>query len=201
MSEAPAFFDVVRRQRAHREFASTPVDDETVERVLECATYAPSAENSQPWVFIVVRDATARSTIADLTERAWAAGGRAFAERRLEPGLLAEVEHGIAGGGYRTAPVLVVVCADLGRCLEQTIASSIFPATQNLLLAAGALGLGSALTTLGAFASELRELLALPDQVVAQAVVPLGYPARPLGLSRRDPVATRTHRDTYPTPW
>jgi nitroreductase len=200
--EGVEFFDVVRRQRAHREFAATPVPDDVVQRVLEAATYAPSAENSQPWVFVVVRDDAIRAAIADLTERAWAAGGRAFAERRLTPGLLAEVDHGIAGGGYRTAPVVVVIGADLDRCLEQTVASSIFPAVQNLLLAAGALGLGSALTTLGtAFASEFRELLALPDSVVPVAVVPLGYPARQLGLSRRDPVATRTHRDRFGTPW
>jgi len=200
--DEPGFFDVVRRQRAHRAFAPTPVEDAVVERVLECATYAPSAENRQPWVFVVVRDDTTRAAIADLTERAWAAGGRAFAEQRLDPKLLAEVDEGIAGGGYRAAPVLVVVCADLERCLRQTVASSIFPAVQNLLLAAGALGLGSALTTLGIQdGAELTELLALPDPVVPQAVVPLGYPARPLGLSRRDPVATRTHRDRYGTPW
>jgi nitroreductase len=202
MSEPPSFFEVARRQRAHREFASTPVPDEVVEQVLEYATYAPSAENSQPWVFVVVRDDAVRAQIADLTERAWNAGAKAFSEQRIDSKLLDEVDRGIAGGGYRTAPVVVVLCADIERCLPVTIGSSIFPAAQNLMLAAGALGLGSALTTLAAAAGgELNELLGLPDHVVPQALVPLGYPARPLGLSRRDPASTRTHRDRYGTPW
>ena len=70
------------------------------------------------------------------------------------------------------------MCADFERGLPATAGSSIFPCVQNMLLAAGALGLGSALTTLGAAAGEpLAALLGLPDHVVPQAIVPLGYPA------------------------
>jgi nitroreductase len=198
----PPFFDVVFAQRAHREFADTPVDDATVELILRAGTHAPSAENKQPWEFVVVRNAAARSTIHDLTEAAWNAAGRAFSEARLPPALLKEVDEGIAGGGYRTAPVLVVVCADFTRGLPETAGSSIFPCVQNMLLAAGALGLGSALTTLGATAGEpLAELLGLPAPVVPQAIVPLGHPARTLGPPRREPVDAHTHRDRYGTSW
>ena len=100
------------------------------------------------------------------------------------------------------APVLVVVCADVERGLEATMASSIFPAVQNLLLAATAAGLGSALTTLAvAFEPELRALLRLPDHVRPVAVVPLGRPGRALGPPRREPVALHTHREVYGSPW
>jgi nitroreductase len=195
-------FAAVHAQRAHRDFAATPVDDEVVARVLDAATFAPSAENRQPWVFVVVRDDARRAALHDLTERAWEGGGREFAARRLDAALLADVEHGIAGGGYRAAPVVVVVAADMGRCHPATVAASIFPAVQNLLLAATAVGLGSALTTLTtAFAAELAALLELPETVVAQAVVPLGYPARPLGPPRREPFAARTYRDGFGVPW
>ena len=82
-----------------------------------------------------------------------------------------------------------------------TVPSSIFPALQNLLLAAGAVGLGSALTTIAtAFAAELREIVGLPEALVPVAVVPLGYPAQPLGPPRREPFADHTHRDTYGSP-
>jgi nitroreductase len=82
------------------------------------------------------------------------------------------------------------------------VPSSIFPALQNLLLAAGAVGLGSALTTIAtAFADELREAVGLPPEVVPVAVVPLGVPAKPLGPSRREPFVDHTHRDRYGTPW
>jgi len=198
----PPFFDVVFAQRAHREFDDAPVDDATIELVLRAGTHAPSAENKQPWEFVVVRDPAVRATIHDLTEAAWNAAGRAFSETRLPPELLKEVDEGIAGGGYRTAPVVVVVCADFERGLPATAGSSIFPCVQNMLLAAGALGLGSALTTLGTAAGEpLASLLGLPDHVVPQAIVPLGYPARKLGPARRDPATAHAHRDRYGARW
>ncbi len=196
-----AFFELVRSQRACRSFTDDPVPDELVERVLEAATFAPSAENRQPWVFVVVRDPAIRSRIGELTRAAWEAGGRAFAERRLDASLLADVDRG-ATGGISAAPVLVVVGADLERCLDATVASSIFPAVQNLLLAAGALGLGSALTTLTtAHADELRALVVLPDHVQPIAVVPLGHPAKPLGPPRREPVSEHAHRDRFGQRW
>ena len=194
-------FAVVSRQRACRAFSTDPVSDEDLAPLLEAATYAPSAENRQPWEFVIVRDADARATIGDLTQRAWEAYGRPFSETRLSPGLLADVDHG-ATGGIAGAPVHVVVCVDLERGLEATIGSSLFPAIQNLLLAATAMGLGSALTTLTTtFAGELTELLALPPHVRPIAVIPIGRPARPLGKPRRDPFAAHTHREQYGRAW
>ena len=194
-------FSVVSRQRACREFSAGPVADADVAAILEAATHAPSAENRQPWEFVVVRDAQARATIGELTQRAWEAHGRAFSETRLSPQLLAEVSRG-ATGGIAGAPVHVVVCVDLDRGLQATVGSSLFPAIQNLLLAATALGLGSALTTLTtAFADEMSQLLALPSTVKPVAVVPLGWPARPLGRPRREPFADHTHREQYGSPW
>jgi nitroreductase len=196
-----AFFDLVRSQRACRTFAPDPVPDELVEQVLEAATFAPSAENRQPWVFVVVRDEASRKEIGDLTQRAWDEGARAFSEKRLTPGLLADVDRG-ATGGVSAAPVLIVVGADLERCLEVTVGSSIFPALQNLLLAAAALGLGSALTTLTTtHGDELSRLVGFPAHVRPVSVVPLGYPARPLGPPRREPVADHTHRERYGVRW
>jgi len=193
--------DAVRAQRAHRAFTSADVPDELVESVLEAATFAPSAENSQPWIFVVVRDAARRETIGELTRAAWDGGGRAYAEQRLPADLLAEVDRG-ARGGVAGAPVLVVVCGDTGRCGRAMLGASVFPALQNLLLAATELGLGSAVTTLPTVAGDaLRELLALPADVVPMAVVPLGWPSRPLGPPRREPVRDHAHRETYGTGW
>jgi nitroreductase len=194
--------EVIRSQRACRDFSDAPVDDALVGQLLDAATHAPSAENRQPWVFVVVRDAETRHRLHDLGEQAWEQGGRAYSEGRLPDRLLADVEHGVAGGGYRGAPVVVVVAADTSRGHPATVPASIFPAVQNLLLAAHGAGLGSALTTLTTrFASELAELLDLPDHVVAQALVPLGYPARPLGPPRREPFAEHTYRDRFGVTW
>jgi nitroreductase len=195
------FFDVVGRQRACRQFRPDPVDDELVERCLEAATFAPSAENRQPWAFVVVRDPGLRALVGDLTRRAWQGGGRQHSEPRLASGLLADVHRG-AEGGVASAPILVAVCGDTRLGLEVTLAASIFPAIQNLLLAATALGLGSALTTLPvAFGRELRTALTLPHEVLPLAVVPLGWPARSLGPPRRQPVSEKAHRDHYGAGW
>lgn len=197
-----SFFDVVLAQRACRDFSSDPVPDADIERILTAATHAPSAENTQPWVFVVVRDDDTRSRLADLTRRLWAGGARQYSEPRLSDKLLADVDAGVERG-LGGAPVVVVVAADMTQGVHpRAIGSSIFPAVQNLLLAANALGYGSALTTLTAGAAdELREIVDLPAEVTPMAVVPLGRPARPLGAPRRRPAAESTHRDRYGRPW
>src|SRR5437867_3673461 len=83
---------------------------------------SPSAENRQPWVFVVVRDANTRAAIGDLTRRAWRGGARQHSEGRLEPRLLADVEAG-AEGGVSDAPVLVVVGGDAATAVEAALPS------------------------------------------------------------------------------
>jgi nitroreductase len=193
-------FAVIERQRACRHYSDEPVDDATVARVLRAATFAPSAENRQPWEFVVVRDAAARAAIADLMQQAWAAYGREFSESRTSRSLFVDVDRGMTGG-FATAPVFVVIAADVERTLEVTVASSIFPAAQNLLLAATALGLGSALTTIATMSAALAEQLGLPAHVKPVVVVPLGYPATTLRPPSREPFESHTHRERYGTPW
>ncbi|HVB94603.1 MAG TPA: nitroreductase family protein, partial [Acidimicrobiales bacterium] len=89
-----AYFDVVLRQRATRQFTDQPVSDELIDLCLRAATHAPSAENLQPWLFVVVRDAGLRAGIGDLTRRAWRHGGRQHSEGRLSETLMRDVEHG-----------------------------------------------------------------------------------------------------------
>jgi nitroreductase len=197
----PDFFDVVRTQRAARSFLPDDVDDDTVVRILTAATHAPSAENSQPFVFVVVRDGTLRTAIGAMTARLWQGGARAHEEQRLSPAFLDDVDRG-AMGGIAAAPVLVVVCGDTRLAFPQTLDASVFPAVQNLLLAAHALGLGSTLTTLPVVAGdELAILLGLPPEVLPVAVVPLGHLPAPLGPPRRRPLAEKAHLNRYGTPF
>jgi nitroreductase len=195
------FFSVVGAQRACRQFRPDPVSDDDIDEVLRAATHAPSAENRQPWVFVVVRDAGARARIGELTRTAWRGGGRAHSEGRLSSTLLADVDQG-AEGGISAAPVLVVVGGDTDLGLPASMSSSIFPAVQNLLLAATAKGLGSALTTLTTgLADELRDVVGFPDSIKPMAVVPLGWPLRPLGRPSRVPVADKAHRERFGASW
>ncbi len=196
------FFSVVKKQRACRRFSDQPISDSLIGKILEAATFAPSAENSQPWVFVVVRNQSLRTQLHELAERAWDSGGRDSAATRLDTKLLAEVDDGISGGGYATAPVMIVVAADINRCHPKAIAASILPAIQNILLAATALKLGSALTTITmGFATELQTLLELPNTHVPQALIPIGFPHRPLGPPRRESFVDHTYRDRFTNPW
>lgn|SRR5262245_56542495 len=189
-------------QRACRAYTGEPVPDDALAAILEAATHAPSAENRQPWVFVVVRDPATRGAIAELTLRLWEAGGRAHSERTLAPTFFAAVDE-FMDGGYGGAPVLVVVAGD-GRdgMPPAMLSASVFPAVQNLLLAAAALGYGSALTTLAAAdPGALAAAVGLPEGVRPLAVVPLGRPATKLGPPRRRPVAEVAHLDRYGSPF
>lgn len=195
---------MVLSQRACRHFSAEDVPDAAIERILTAATHAPSAENTQPWVFVVVRDARTRAAIGELARSLWQAGARVHAQRQVDQRMLDSLDSSI-DDGFGRAPVLVVVAADHRSGVHPSaVAPSIFPAVQNLLLAAAALGYGSSLTTLATSkdaAHGLRSIVGLPEQIEPLAVVPIGRPAGPLGPPRRDPVETKTYRDRYGTAW
>ena len=195
------FFDVVLSQRAARSFTPEDVDDATVARILTAATHAPTAENSQPFVFIVVRDPDIRSTIGAITAKVWEGGAKQLEIGRLSPAFLADVDQG-AMGGVAKAPVLIVVAGDTSLTFAESLDSSIFPAVQNLLLAAHALGLGSTLTTLPVLSgNDLSEALDLPPEIRPVAVVPIGHLPKPLGPPRRLPISEKAHLNRYGVPF
>jgi nitroreductase len=197
----PEFFDVVRSQRAHRRLSTDPVPESLIEQVIDAAVHAPSAENRQPWAFVVVRDPVLRAEVGKITAAMWEGGAREFSRPNTTEALFDEVDRW-AMGGLAAAPVLVVVCGDTTLAPEMLLPSSIYPAVQNLLLAALAAGLGSLMSTLSIVAGPpIRSLLALPDHIVPMALVPLGYPVRPLGPPRRVPAVERMHRDRWGTAW
>lgn len=205
MSQAPCHAEALAfllGQRACRSYTDDVVSDGDLELLLEAATHAPSAENAQPWVFVVVREPTTRDAIVRLTQQVWRGGARAHAETTIAASFLASVDQ-FVGAGYGGAPVLVVVAGDTSRAASTAVlASSVYPAAQNLLLAAAALGYGSSMTTLAAQAPDaLGEIVGLPAGVRPFAVVPIGRPASPLGPPRRRPVAQVAHRDRYGEPF
>jgi nitroreductase len=199
--DRPGFFEVALSQRAHRSLLSDPVGDELIEEILAAATHAPSAENRQPWVFVVVRDTGRRQRIAALVRELWASGIGEMARERSSQRLHADVDRW-ATSGLADAPVLIVVCGDTSAAEEFLLPSSIFPAVQNLLLAAQALGLGSLLSTLPIVGGDrLREIVELPASIVPMAVIPIGHPARRLTPPKRISFRAKTFRDRYGQPW
>jgi nitroreductase len=203
----PDFFAVVDTQRAIRRFRPDPVPDSALHRILDAATRAPSARGAEPWFFVVVRDAATRSAIGAHYKRAWDLGAQMTAavdgdqDVRQRPHYARMMRAaGRLADDLAAAPVLVVCCLDHGQLgliagpdgeLRSPVAAyaSIFPAVQNLLLAARALGLGTTLTTLHrGFEDELKALLGIPAAVEVAALVPVGWPADRFGPTRRKPV-------------
>jgi len=196
---------VMHAQRACRRFdPDGKVLDADLERMLKAAVHAPSAENTQPWSFVVVRNGQTRAQLADWWTETWNAGGGDFVRQSLDDKVLvADLEYGFNRGGFAAAPVVVVVCADTERVPEIYAPSSIYPAVQNLLLAAADLGYASCLTTgLTTFGVDrVREKLQLPDTVLPMAAVYLGRSARKLSPPRRRPAASVTYREQFGNPW
>lgn len=197
----PDLFEVALNQRAHRELLADPVPEEDIERILAAAVCAPNAQNVQPWEFVVVTDRQVLAAVAEATKKAWEGFARDFVEGVVDDAQFNGTDRW-ATGGLAEVPVLVVVCVDTSKMPLEMAGSSVFPAAQNILLAAGALGYGSLMANLPTYAGEeFRTALGLPEHIEAVATIPIGRPARALGPPRRDPFTAHTHRDRYSTPW
>lgn len=146
--------EIIKKRRSIRRFTSQGVEKEKIEALLEAAMYAPSAVNKQPWHFIVIDD-------------------HAVMKRIMEAHPHSKM--------FETANLGVLVCGDLqlqhgpGYWIADCAA-----ATENFLLAATALGLGSC--WVGIYPREdrmraMKEIFSLPEQVEGFALIAIGYPA------------------------
>lgn len=196
--------DALETQRAIRRLRPDPVDDATILRCLELATKAPSGSNLQGWEWVVVRDPEIKHQLARLNRQAWSVikrayqlGNRSEAERRVIDAVQWQADH------FEEVPVVVVACAKgirlgLPAIATSTFYGSVYPAVQNLLLAARALGLGATLTTLPVWSSLLaRRTLGLPWSVSPVAAIPMGWPRGKHGPTTRRPVEQAVHLDRY----
>ncbi len=146
---------------------------------------------------MVVDDPQVRAAIDDLGRQIWGAGGRQHAEASLAPSFVAGVDR-FFETSHGGAPRLIVIAGDGRVASHSVLASSVFPAVQNLLLAASALGYGSTMTTLAAQApAELAKILDLSADVRPLAAIPIGRPTRAVGPPRRRPVHEIAHRNRF----
>ena len=199
-----SLFDAIHTQRAIRRFTDEPVAEDAIQRILEAAVRAPSGRNRQPWRFVIIRDKVTKQQVGDYYRRACEASG--IGQERI-PELSKKVNDSVThlANHMGDAPVLILVCiehatADASLTSTLTAGSSIYPAVQNLMLAARALGLGTALTSVHTmFEDEIKSVLGIPPNVQTAALIPMGYPApeENFGGSRRRPVAEVTHFDRW----
>jgi nitroreductase len=198
--------EAMETQRAVRRLLRDPVDDATVLRVLELATKAPTGSNLQSWEFVVVRDPDVKHQLARLNRQAWSIYRRIRRRRAKghEPTLKIIDAVQWQADHFEEVPVVVVACLH-GRSpmlgppvLASSWYGSAYPAVQNLLLAARAVGLGATLTTLPLWSTTLaRRTLGLPARITPVAVVPMGWPKGKYGPTTRKPVGEVVHLDRY----
>ncbi|MGR9092360.1 MAG: nitroreductase family protein [Gammaproteobacteria bacterium] len=202
--------EIMRTNGTCRYYTTGPVDDDALRRVLDGARWAPTGGNRQPLRFIAVRDPAKKRRLKALYLPLWNdflnainAGEKQYDAR---PKLLVDADY--FANHLEQIPVMLIVCVRLADVQPTDAAldrlsvvggASIYPAVQNVLLAARAEGLGSALTTLLCAAEpDVKTLLGIPDDVATAAMVTIGWPARPFPrkLNRR-PLAEFAFTDTY----
>jgi nitroreductase len=206
--------EAMRTQRAIRRLRPDPVDDALILRLIELALKAPSGGNRQNAEFVVVRDPAVKRRLGRLNRIAWSTYGRLWRwiaqgdakTLRAMDAVQWEADH------YEEVPVVVVAClrwTTYGPILSgvrlpfppfwaSIYYGSIFPALQNLLLAARAAGLGASLTVMPLWSTFLaRQVLGLPLWVSPIAAIPLGWPIGRYGPTTRVPAEEVTHVDRY----
>jgi nitroreductase len=200
--------------RAIRRLRPDPTPDDDLASMLWHATRAPSGSNRQPVRWIVLRDGPkaqeAKALLGRSFREGWAAKvasdgydeGSALDPSTPKGRQAATMQRFV--DRFEEVPVVVLPCLRLYRSADPTITSSVYPACQNLLLAARALGYGGVLTMWHQFVgAELRALLGVPDDHLVAACIPLGRPEGSHGPVRRRPLAEVVFDDAWgePAPW
>jgi nitroreductase len=194
--------------RAIRRYKDEPVPPEVLRDILFAATRAPSGSNRQPFRFIVLTDGPiateAKRLIGESARQFWAEkrandgydrGSGALEDSpksRLARTMQDYVDH------YESVPVVILPCFVRYREALETDGASIYPACQNLLLAARALGYGGVMTIWNYMVdADLRTLLHIPDEVMIAGTVTIGRPAGSHGPVRRRPLPELVFGDTW----
>jgi nitroreductase len=199
--------------RAIRRYRDEPVPPEALRAILFAATRAPSGSNRQPFRFVVLADGpkarAAKQLIGEGARRMWAVkrsgerydAGSGLTDDSPKARIARTMQRFV--DEFERVPVLVLVCAvrtwdDLAPERQNAEAGSVYPACQNLLLAARALGYGGVLTGFHhVVAPQLHELLGIPERVTIVATITLGKPEGRHGPVRRRPLAELVYGEEW----
>jgi 5,6-dimethylbenzimidazole synthase len=182
---------------------SRDVPDELVWKILDCARWAPSGGNGQPWEFIVIRDQTTRDEIADIFLKQQ--------EHKKEMEMAVRGEAKMTGDGFRHAPVHIVVLGDprvketypVRTMLDKADShfyTGLANATLLIHLAATSLGLASQYVSDASspyMETMLKVLLGVPELLRIYHLIPLGYASKPISPRPRRELNDMTHYERY----
>jgi nitroreductase len=190
--------EAIKNRRSIRAHKSDPIDEQTLGKILEAARWAPSWANTQTFRFIVVTDKGIKAQLS----------GTRFGRPAPPPGAAPAAPQPPPASPIVEAPVVIAVCSEINKAGVRPDGTAATDkggswymydaglATQNLCLAAHALGLGTVI--LGAFdAKKAGEILKVPEGFTVVVLVPLGYAAQPGRPSTRKELAELAFTNTF----
>ncbi len=183
---------------AMRYLKEDPVPKKDLERLVYAATRASSPGNSQGWEFVILDDASIKAEIGGAVSAAMAPifDSLPDAEDGVSRRMYAGAKH--LATHFEKVPAWILGCGRLcyppDAPTETMMHSTIYPAAQNLIVAARAMGLGTTFTTFHMMVEDvIRSALELPTDVHPAVLVAVGYPERPFGPVRRKPLDEVVH--------
>jgi len=210
MPNAHDVFEIIGTTRSMRRLKPDPVPDALIVKILQAGASAANGGNTQRWRFLVVKDPAIKKAVQVWYKKAFdEVVGPRYATSAPPPGVDAAryarqhsaveylTEH------FHEAPVWIVACIDEGAVTPtRWSGASIYPAVQNMLLAARALGLGSTLTTRHLrHEVETEKALGLPEGVHSYAILPIGYPMGRFGPVGRGKLSDFVYQDRWGQPY
>lgn len=169
-----ALLKLIRSRRSVRQYESRPVPDAMIEQVLEAGRWAPSANNQQPWAFVVVRDRQLVRLVAQHSAY--------YMEKDAHVG---------------DAPVLIVLCGAVwNQSRRRFLRGDVGMAGMQMMLQAHALGLGTCWVD-GLDRAAIAEGLGVPSELEIVGVMTLGFPAREPVQTTRKPLFDVVHYDVW----
>lgn len=208
LERVPDLLEGMATTRAIRRYTSDDIPVEDLNSILWHASRAPSGSNRQAFRFLVLRHGDKASLVKGILGEAFRSGWKAKSsadgyssgsgrnesspKSRQARAMQQYVDH------FEDIPVVVLVCLIRHRAADPYEGASVYPACQNLLLAARALGYGGVMTMWHhAVEGELREVLGIPADVALSACITLGRPAGSHGPVRRRPIGELVFDDAW----
>jgi nitroreductase len=210
MADTTDLFEIMKTMRAMRRLKPDPVPDALIRKILEAGVCAPNGGNTQRWRFLVIKDTRIKQQVQVFYKRAFdEVIGPRYLNSSPPPGVTKERylrQHAAVQyltDHFHEAPVWIVACLDEGSVPPtRWSGASIYPAVQNMLLAARALGLGATLTTRHLlYEKETEAALGLPPGVHSYAILPIGYPMGTFGPVGRGALADIVYAERWGQPY
>ncbi|MFN0093183.1 MAG: nitroreductase family protein [Dehalococcoidia bacterium] len=201
----PGLFQTLYTTRALRRFKPDPIPDDVLFQVLDAGIRASSGQNAQDWRFLVITDPAVKAKLQEWALEGWARYQARFGtqeaidalprSQRLSLNSVRDLSHTIG-----KVPVVLGVLGLKGR--HSTPGGSVFPAVQNIQIAARALGLGSSIFNLPfGHKDELLTMLNIPENNELYCLLPMGYPTDKQGPVKRKPLRDVVYWEKFGERW